>query len=264
MRNDSPHQNSELQLEKSYVVTTIFCLCILGIAAVFLGVVSHTMFNTDDCGWLIEYQPGSGLLGVLQASARLTGEAYMQHMGAYTSYFLGNVLIFSIVEGGFSLSAAMGGNLLLIAVLLLFVVIVVRSAGLYRSRDKRNVALPFVVASLFCVYDTDMWPEIDSWISGGNAYGIATIFGLLAASMMYRRASDSKPWLLSDALCAFLGEGGTQQITGGICCILLVILLVKALLGICQNTGRDHFRAFFLGSAHHCCSSRQLCTLQQR
>lgn len=235
--------------KKSHVVTTIFCLCILGIVVVFLGVATRTMFNTDDYGSLIEYQPGSGLLGILQVSARLTGEAYMQHMGAYTSYFLGNVLIFSVVEGWFSLSAAMVVcNLLLIAVLLLFVVTVVRSTGLCRSRDERNVALLFAVASLFCVYDTNMWPEIDSWISGYNAYGIATIFGLLAASLMCRRASDSKPWLVSAALCAFLGAGGTLQITGGICGILLVILLIKALQGFAKISDGIIFGASFLGA----------------
>lgn len=235
--------------KKSRVVTTIFCLCILGIAAVFLGVASRTMFNTDDYGSLIEYQPGSGLWGIVQTSARLTGEAYMQHMGAYTSFFLGNALIFSVMEGWFSLPAVMVVcNLLLIAVLLLFVVTAVRSTGLCRSRDERNVALLFAVAALFCVYDTRAWPEIDSWISGYNAYGLPTVFGLLAASLMCRRASDSKPWLVLAALCAFLGTGGTLQITGGICCILLVILLVKALQGFAKISDGIIFGASFLGA----------------
>lgn len=235
--------------KKSRVVTTIFCLCILGIAAVFLGVASRTMFNTDDYGSLIEYQPGSGLWGIVQTSARLTGEAYMQHMGAYTSFFLGNALIFSVMEGWFSLPAVMVVcNLLLIAVLLLFVVTAVRSTGLCRSRDERNVALLFAVAALFCVYDTRAWPEIDSWISGYNAYGLPTVFGLLAASLMCRRASDFKPWLVLAALCAFLGAGGTLQITGGICCILLVILLVKALQGFAKISDGIIFGASFLGA----------------
>lgn len=234
---------------KSRFVSAIFCLCILGIAVVFLGVASRTIFNTDDYGSLIEYQSGSGLWGIVQTSARLTGEAYMQHMGAYTCIFFGNVLLFTIMEGWFILPSVMVVcNLLLMLSLLVFVVTAVRNTGLCRSRDERNVALLFAVASLFCVYDTNMWPEIDSWISGFNAYGLATIFGLLAASLMCRRAVDSKPWLVLAAICAFLGAGGTLQITGGICCLLLVILLVKALQGFAKTSDGIIFGASFLGA----------------
>ena len=121
--------------KKSCFVTAACCLCILGIVAVFLAVASRTFFNTDDYGSLIEYQPGNGLLGILQTSARLTGEAYMQHMGAYTSFFFGNAIIFSIMEGWFSLPGVMVVcNLLLMASLALFAVTAVCSTGLCYDR----------------------------------------------------------------------------------------------------------------------------------
>ncbi len=235
--------------KNSYFITAVCCLCILGIVAVFLAVASRTFFNTDDYGSLIEYQPGNGLLGILQTSVRLTGRAYMQHMGAYTSFFFGNAIIFSIMEGWFSLSGVMVVcNLLLMASLVLFVVSVVCSTGLCRERTERNVALLFAAAALFFIYDTRAWPEIDNWISGYNAYGLPTTFGLVAASLMCRRASSSKPWAVFAAICAFLGAGGTLQVTGGICCILLAILLVKVLQRFAKVSDWVIFAASFLGA----------------
>lgn len=235
--------------KSSRFVTAVCCLCILGITAVFLAIASRTFFNTDDYGSLIEYQPGNGLLGILQTSVRLTGRAYMQHMGAYTSFFFGNAIIFSIMEGWFSLSGVMVVcNLLLMASLALFVVCVVCSTGLCRNRTERNVALLFAAAALFFIYDTRAWPEIDNWISGYNAYGLPTTFGLVAASLMCRRAASSKPWAVFAAICAFLGAGGTLQVTGGLCCILLAILLVKVLQGFAEISDWGIFGASFLGA----------------
>lgn len=235
--------------KKSGFITAVCCLCILGIVAVFLAVASHTFFNTDDYGSLIEYQPGNGLLGILQTSARLTGEAYMQHMGAYTSFFFGNAIIFSIMEGWFSLPGMMVVcNLLLMASLALFAVTAVCSTGLCYDRTERNVALLFAAAVLFFIYDTRAWPEIDNWISGYNAYGLPTTFGLVAASLMCRRAACSKPWAVLAVISAFLGAGGTLQITGGICCILLAILLVKVLQRFAKISDWVIFGASFLGA----------------
>lgn len=235
--------------KKSRFVTAVCCLCILGIVAVFLAVASRTFFNTDDYGSLIEYQPGNGLLGILQTSARLTGEAYMQHMGAYTSFFFGNAIIFSIMEGWFSLPGVMVVcNLLLMASLALFAVTAVCSTGLCYDRTERNVALLFAAAVLFFIYDTRAWPEIDNWISGYNAYGLPTTFGLVAASLMCRRAACSKPWAVLAVISAFLGAGGTLQVTGGICCILLAILLVKVLQRFAKVSDWVIFGAFFLGA----------------
>lgn len=235
--------------KKSRFVTAVCCLCILGIVAVFLAVASRTFFNTDDYGSLIEYQPGNGLLGILQTSARLTGEAYMQHMGAYTSFFFGNAIIFSIMEGWFSLPGVMVVcNLLLMASLALFAVTAVCSTGLCYDRTERNVALLFAAAVLFFIYDTRAWPEIDNWISGYNAYGLPTTFGLVAASLMCRRAACSKPWAVLAVISAFLGAGGTLQVTGGICCILLAILLVKVLQRFAKVSDWVIFGASFLGA----------------
>lgn len=235
--------------KSSPLITVVLCLGMVAFAAVFLAVAAHTLINSDDYGSLIEYQVGGGLGSILQNAARLTGRAYLEHMGAYTSFFLGNALIFAFMEGWFSLPALMVVlTLLLMAAWVGFVMTAVCSAGLCRDRSERNVALLFGAASLFCVYDIQVWPEIDNWISGFNAYGLPTIFGMIAAALLCRRAAASRRWAVVATVCAFLSSGGTLQITGGICSLLLVILLIKLLQGFAKPADGIVFGAAFVGA----------------
>lgn len=235
--------------KKSRGVSAVLCLCMAAFMAIFLVVAAHTMYNADDYGALVEHQAGSGFLAILQDAARMTGETYMQHMGSYATLFLGHVLMFALVEGWVSLPALMVVLvLLLFAAWIGFVMTAVCSAGLCRGREERNVALLFAAAALLFAYDTGAWPEVDNWISGYNAYGLPTIFGLIGASLMCRRAQTSPGWAALAAVCAFLGVGGTLQITAGIGYILLAILLIKLLQGLAKPSDWVIFGAAVLGA----------------
>lgn len=242
-------QKPAFSWKSSKFVTVLLCIIIAGIMAVILAIAAHTTFNADDYGSLIEYQAGGGICGILKNAARLTAEAYMQHMGGYTSYFLGNSLFFCMVEGWLSPPVVMMvGTFLLMTVLCLFVIKAVSSAGICRGSAERNVGLLFAAVVLLCVYDTRAWPEIDNWLSGYNAYGWATIFGLSAAAWMCHCGNLPRGRLVLAAVFAFLSSGGTLQVTGGICCVLLAILLIKVLQGIAKRSDWIIFGAAFLGA----------------
>ncbi|PWM57093.1 MAG: hypothetical protein DBX91_12565 [Subdoligranulum variabile] len=234
--------------KSSPLVTVILILCIACFITPFLIVASHTMLNADDYGALVKHQTGNGGLGVLRDAARVTGEIYMQHMGSYSTLFLGHIFMFAIVEGWISLPVLMVILMLLLFVAWIgFVMTATCSIGVCRGREERNIALLFAVAALFCVYDTGAWPEVDNWISGYNAYGLPTIFGLVAASLMCRRAQTAKIWTALAVLCAFLGVGGTLQITAGVGYILFAIFLIKVLQGIAKPSDGMILAAAILG-----------------
>lgn len=213
---------------RSRICTVFLCIGLILMAAVFVGVAAYTRLIGDDYGVLVSYSQGNGFFNAVKTSWDMAVRLFFRFGGYVVSYFAVCLMVFSISEGWLSLTGVMVvGTLLMLGVLALFVVSALRTSGACHGMKERNIALFMVAASWYLFLDIDKWPEINNWVTGYSGYVLPITLALWVASLMCWNQSAGKARIAFTAVLAFLASGGSLQITGVYCYLLLILLLVK-------------------------------------
>lgn len=215
-------------LYRKRICTVLLCLGLLFMAAVFVGVAGYTRLKSDDYGVLGAYVQGKSFFDVVRTSWDMAAQLFLGFGGYVVSYFTVCLTAFSIAEGWVPVAGVMVvGTLLMLGAFAFFVFSVLRTSGACRGFGERNIVLFVVAASWYLFMDIEKWPEINNWVTGYSGYALPITLALLVASLMCWNRSAGKVRVVVTAVLAFLASGGSLQITGVYCYLLLILLLVK-------------------------------------
>ena len=220
--------NSKKDFCRSRVCTVLLCVGLILLAAVFVGVAGYTRLKSDDYGVLGSYSPGNGFINAVEVSWNMAVQLFFGFGGYVVSYFVVCLTVFSIAEGWLSLAGVMvTGTILMLGALAFFVVSALCTSGACRGLRECNIALFVTAASWYLFMDINKWPEINNWVTGYSGYVLPITLALLVASLMCWNQTAGKVRIAFTAVLAFLASGGSLQITGVYCYLLLILLLVK-------------------------------------
>lgn len=219
----------------------IYILCGIALIAVIPVIVAarYTFFQADDFSHANTVGVfGGNILELFVASLKYTKKMYFEWQGTYLSMFLQAFLSPLNSFGAIQLCVVMLLNIL-IFIISLFTLI--RAFGKYIELEFHYVLAVFAIC-IIGIFGFASWEEVFYWFSGAVSYSFPLSFCFLgiSAALQSKRAGSC----IMGLVLVFMASGGTLEVAGAGCFILLGICIVKKIANIAEY--RDYI---FLASA---------------
>lgn len=212
-------------MKKNSCFTLLFCW-LTAITVIPIIIVSgYTFCHADDfihANAVGMYGESVGKLFV--ASLKFSKKMYFTWQGTYTAMFL---QAFLSPLNGF-------GDVQLHIVMILNAVLFIISLLLFIDSVciKLNLSSSWIISSLCIVgvFGFTGWEEVFYWFSGATSYSFPMSFCLLGIAIMLRFENTMKV-CLGGAVLMLLASGGTLEVAGTGCFVLLGICIIKKITG---------------------------------
>lgn len=204
----------------------VFCASMALLMAIPVVVTSgYSFYHADD----FSHANAVGVFGeniviLLIASLKYAKEMYFSWQGTYTSMFLQAFLSPLNGFGNIQLCIVMVFNAVLFIVsLFVFIRAVCRELNI----GNRNVWIAFCLC-MIGIFGFESWTEVFYWFSGAVSYSFPMSFCLLGIAVTLQ-AKSFRGGVIG-AVLMFLASGGTLEVAGMGCFVLLGICIVKKVL----------------------------------
>lgn len=187
----------------------------------------YSFYQTDDFKHAMNVGVfGSNIFELLIASFKYSKQMYLVWQGTYTAMFLQSFLSPLNGLGSVQLRIVMMINVLLfIFSLALFVIAVCKRLNL-----KKSISFSILAICSIGVFGYKGWIEVFYWFSGAVSYSIPLSLSFIGIAFSLK-AKDTKGYIAASILM-FLASGGSLEVAGTGCFILLGICTIKKILGI--------------------------------
>lgn len=217
-----------------YMITIgLFCITAVVIIPIIVS-ARYSFFYTDDF-----YHANSvGIFGesvwkLLIESIRYDKKMYLTWQGTYTSMFLQAFLSPLNGYGSFQLAVVMVLNAVLFMVALgMFATAVCKSFSI----QPIYIYIIFLIC-VWGIFGFTVWSEVIWWFSGAVSYVFPLSFGFLGISIVLRKQDRS--WYIIAAVLIFMAQGGTLEVAGIVCFVLMGICIIKRMANM--ETVKDYF-----------------------
>ena len=170
------------------------------------------------------------IIEVLAISIGFMTDKYMNWQGTFFSMFLQAFLSPLNGGGAIQLKIVMVSNIILLyaSIFAMFCAVCKRVLG----KIVWHYVLPVNALLLFAINAFQVWTEIYYWYSGAISYSIPFSFTCLAITMyllsdMELNKKKKSGWAVGAAICLFLACGGSLQVAGTSCYIVLLLALMS-------------------------------------
>lgn len=228
------HKRSENRIvdyeEKSKKDIFMGLLSIVIVCIVVMPIVIasfYSFYQTDDFKHATNVGVfGSNIFELLIASFKYSKKMYLVWQGTYTAMFLQSFLSPLNGLGSVQLRIVMMINVLLfIFSLALFVIAVCK-----RLNVKKSISFSILAICSIGVFGYKGWMEVFYWFSGAVSYSIPLSLSFIGIAFSLK-AKDTKRYIAASILMV-LASGGSLEVAGTGCFILLGICTIKKILGI--------------------------------
>lgn len=187
----------------------------------------YSFYQTDDFVHAINIGVfESNIFELLIASFKYSKKMYLVWQGTYTTMFLQSFLSPLNGLGLGQLRIVMIVNILLFILSLAVFVFVVCN----RLNVKNSITFSILAICAIGVFGYKGWIEIFYWFSGAVSYSVPLSLSFIGIAFSLK-AKDSKGYIATSILM-LLASGGSLEVAGTGCFILLGICTVKRILGI--------------------------------
>lgn len=212
---------------KAIIVSGALCM-VLYLAYVYVWAASNAFLMADDFAHAndigVKY---TGVWNAIVESYTFMADKFMNWQGTYFSMFA--QALFSPLNGAgiIQLRVIMVLNMLCIfaSILLLFMAI---SKRLF-SRVVWHYVLPIYALAMFAMNAYKIWSEVYYWYSGAISYSLPFTFlcvGLVLYLLWDPKQNSLKRYIIGASVCLFLTSGGSLQVAGTGCYIILLLVLL--------------------------------------
>lgn len=200
-----------------------FCICMVLLVTIPVIVASrYSVYHADDFCHANDVGVFGGNIGALLiASLNFAKTKYLEWQGTYTSMFLQAFLSPLNGFGTIQLGIVMVLNVMLFIVSLF---VFIKAVCEKLSIGNRNIWIVFSLC-IVGILGFESWQEVFYWFSGAVSYTFPMSFCLsgIAAALQSKSLKGS----LAAAVLMFLASGGTLEVAGTGCFVLLGICIVK-------------------------------------
>lgn len=203
---------------------------ILLIGFVFVHASRWSYFCADD----FSHANGVGVFGenifkLLRASFVYMADSYKTWQGTYLSMFLQGFLSPINGAGEIQMVIVMVGNVVLF---ILATILLISEICKFIGLDRHIKAFLGFLA-LLSILAFKAWAEIFYWFSGAVSYSIPLSVAMLALALFLKEKNKST--YVFACILTFLASGGSLEVAGASCFVILTVLFVKGYRNLQKN-----------------------------